>query len=124
MSIKQVSTVDFRKNIYKYINDLPIAVTRKGETAFYVVKQLSTHDVSTVHPAGVKSVDVSTLQPHPTYDYMKKEVEKDEKELRKFNRSFNKSNYIKKPKSAKIPMFCPKHQGSRIGNNYTCGCEI
>ena len=42
----QVSTLEFRKNIYKYLDRMPLKVTAKGETVFYVVKNLN-NDVST-----------------------------------------------------------------------------
>ena len=46
MSTHQVSTLEFRKNIYKYLDRMPLKVTAKGETVFYVVKNLN-NDVST-----------------------------------------------------------------------------
>lgn len=54
MSTLHVSTVEFRKNIYKYLKQLPIAVTSKGKVVFYV---------STVAPLELSTVnkEVSTL---------------------------------------------------------------
>ncbi|KKR00130.1 MAG: hypothetical protein UT24_C0016G0019 [Candidatus Woesebacteria bacterium GW2011_GWB1_39_12] len=49
MSTVKVSIIDFRKNIYRYIRELPLAVTAKGKTLFYIVPEI-----------GVKVTDVST----------------------------------------------------------------
>ena len=57
-----------------------------------------------------------------TRDEMKKEVEKDEKEIIK-NEKLEKARKALADFSKK-PMFCPKHRAGRIGDKYTCGCEV
>ena len=49
MSTHKVSTLAFRRNIYKFLDKMPLEVTAKGETKFFVVKTLDgTQKTSTV----------------------------------------------------------------------------
>ena len=48
MSTLQVSTLEFRKNIYKWIDKLPIEVVSKGKIVFFVIPPDGTLPTSTM----------------------------------------------------------------------------
>lgn len=56
------------------------------------------------------------------------EVKKDEEEILKQEKQEKLDKARKALESitnnSKAPIFCPKHGTSRIGNEYTCGCQI
>lgn len=93
MSTVKVSTVEFRSNIYKYLNRLPIEVTAKGKTIFFVVKDLK---------------EVSTHSTTPLENTKKKQKNK-----------IDKVGKIISDMKGK-PVLCPKHGGLLIGDKYAC----
>ncbi len=58
-------------------------------------------------------------------EVQKEEIKKDELELQKQEKLSKARDLLNSlPRQSKAPLFCPKHSGSRIGENYTCGCKI
>ena len=103
--MKQISIVEYRKNIYKYLHELPFEIVAKGKVLFIVSPpDVSTLQVSTVAPKKehVSTVDVSTL------DKVKKTTDK---KIKTFNLEQSHKALIRS-----------KHGGQLIGSHYTC-CE-
>ena len=58
-------------------------------------------------------------------EVQKEEIKKDELELQKQEKLSKARDLLNSlPRQSKAPLFCPKHSGSRIGGNYTCGCIV
>lgn len=106
--MKQVSIVEYRKNIYKYLHELPIEIVAKGKVLFMVtlpqVSTLQSDQVSTVapKPRQVSTVKVSTL-----------DVAKEATNAKVKTFSLEQSQRA---------LICSKHGGQLIGSHYTC-CE-
>lgn len=66
MSTLQVSTLEFRKNIYKWIDKLPIEVVSKGRTVFFVIPPDGTIPDGKVSTHSTTPKKVSTIGTIPT----------------------------------------------------------
>lgn len=115
--MQQVSTVEFRNNIYKYIKVLPIEVTAKGKSVFFVYKEKPSQALTQ------KEVITSSAIPIKNEEIQNKVVEEKPKEVVK-EKVVVPYIRVDKPISNDAPMFCSRHRAARIGEEYTCGCKV
>ena len=109
----QVSTIEYRKNIYKYLKLLPIQVVSRGKTQFYVVKRIKKQKVDPdiqrkVHFEAKKVDEIPNETPKETPKRVVVPSKRGDTPIRTEN----------------VAMFCRKHRAARIGDHYTCGCKI
>lgn len=94
--MKKISILEFRKNIYKHIYELPVVVTAKGKDIFMVMPSYETSPMEDVLNKVTNKV-------------FKKTIEATETKVRTFNL-----------KNAQRSIICKQHGGQLIGDKYSC----